>query len=266
MTDRCAATELWTEALRAPTDEARSRLEAVLAEGVTAVSPLGATEGRAAVLAGFGASPLAPLLAQAQWSEPEAEGDVVVTSCRFPSSAPVGGLTLRLTFDAANEIVRAETELLAAPPPPAIEVGVSDQMAAAINGALANGTPVVMAYIDGAGRPHVSPRGSTQVFSADQLAVWARNPEGGLLAAIPARPNVSFFYRDPAARVTYHVMGRARLAESEDIRRKVYERSPEIERNLDPQRRGAAVIIDIDKVEGRDANGPVLMERGAPSE
>jgi hypothetical protein len=263
MTDRRAAVSLWTDVLAGPSEDSKSRLEAVLADEVISVSPLGTTEGRPAVLEGLGVSPLAGLLAQAQWSEPEVDADSLVTSCRFPAAAPVGGLSVRITFDAADLITRVETSVIAAPPAQATEVRLTEQITTAINGALANGTPVLVAYVDSEGRPHMSPRGSTQVFSADQLAIWIRNPEGGLLAALPGNPHVSFFYRDPASRAAYQIQGRARLATSEDIRTQVYNASPEVERNFDPQRRGAAVIVDIDKVEGRDAGGAVLMERGA---
>jgi len=265
MTDRKAAVQLWVDALKAPTEDSKSRLSVVLDDDIRATTPMGASEGRDAVLAGFGASPLAPLIAQAEWSEPAGDGDTLVVSCRFPASAPVGGLRVDLRFDAADLIVAADTTLIPAPPPIATEVDFSEAMAGAINGALANGTPILMAYVDAEGRPHMSPRGSTQVFSSDRMAVWVRNPEGGLLAAIPANPHVSFFYRDPASRTSYQVQGRARVDDSPAVRDQVYANSPEVERNLDAQRRGVAVVVDVDKVEGRDASGPVLMERGAGS-
>jgi len=139
-------------------------------------------------------------------------------------------------------------------------------MKAAINGALGGGNPILMAYVDGEGRPHMAFRGSTQVYSPDQLAVWVRNPEGGLIGAVPSNPHVSFLYRDAATRTFYTVSGQARVDETPEVRDRVYQASPEVERNFDPQRRGAAVIIDIDRIEGRDADGPVLMERGAAAE
>jgi len=57
MTDRSVAVQLWTDALKAPTEDAKSRLDAVLADGVTMSSPTGTIEGKEAVLAGFGTSP-----------------------------------------------------------------------------------------------------------------------------------------------------------------------------------------------------------------
>ena len=50
--------------------------------------------------------------------------------------------------------------------------------------ALDNKTPFVVAYVDAAGVPHVSPRGTVQSWSPDQVAMWARDPAGGLPRAI----------------------------------------------------------------------------------
>ena len=63
----------------------------------------------------------------------------------------------------------------------------------------------------------------------------------------------------------YHFLGRARVDSSEQARDHVYSNTAEPERNLDPRRGGVAVIVDLDRVEGRDASGAVLMERDATS-
>jgi hypothetical protein len=67
----------------------------------------------------------------------------------------------------------------------------------AINGAIADRTPVVLAYVDDQGRPRLSFRGSTQVFDGEWLAVWVRNPAGGLVAAVRDNAHVALPYRDP---------------------------------------------------------------------
>ena len=55
---------------------------------------------------------------------------------------------------------------------------------------------MIVAYVDADGVPHVSPRGTVQVWSPDQLAMWIRDPNGGLLRAIASNPHLSCFYRD----------------------------------------------------------------------
>jgi hypothetical protein len=136
-----------------------------------------------------------------------------------------------------------------------------ERVAPAINGALVNGTPVVMAYVDADGKPHLSFRGTAQVLDAQTMAVWARNPEGGLPGAVAANPNVSLMYRDGATRTTYIVTGRAHVDDSDEMHNRVYDNSPEFERALDPERKGKAVVIDVDTVQGRDAGGPFRMQR-----
>ena len=56
-------------------------------------------------------------------------------------------------------------------------------------------------------------------------------------------------YRDPKARVLLQFSGRARVASGAE-RDKVYENAPEFEQRADPDRKGAGLIIDLDKVEG----------------
>jgi len=142
-------------------------------------------------------------------------------------------------------------------------IRLTEEMRAAIDGALANGTPVVVAYVDERGQPRLSFRGSTQVFGEDQLAVWARNPEGGLVRALAANPRVSLLYRNPQPRMLLTFEGRGRIDPTEATRRRVYERAPEVERTADPERRGVALIVDLDRVTGVTPEGRLAMQRPA---
>ena len=140
-------------------------------------------------------------------------------------------------------------------------IALTDEIRDAVNGALANGTPVVVAYVDERGQPRLSFRGSTQVFADDQLAIWARNPQGGLPGALTSNPRVSLLYRSTQPRMLLVFEGRGRVEHIEATRTTVYERSPEPERTADPERRGVAVIIDLDRVAGFTPAGRVLMQR-----
>jgi hypothetical protein len=93
--------------------------------------------------------------------------------------------------------------------------------------------------------------------------MWVRERGGGLLKAIPRYPRVALFYRDPATRTTYQFAGRAHVDEDPGVRDTVYRNSPEPERNLDARRLGAAVIVDLDRVEGSGPGGRFRMERSA---
>ena len=59
----------------------------------------------------------------------------------------------------------------------------------------------------GDGQPQLSLRGTTQVYSDDQLALWIRNPEGGLVSVLPENSRLTFFYRDPATRTVLQIQG-----------------------------------------------------------
>ena len=137
-------------------------------------------------------------------------------------------------------------------------IELTDEMKAAINNALMDRMSVVVAYVDAEGQPQLSFRGSTQAYSDDQLAIWNRNPEGGMQRGIRTNPKVALLYRNPQERVGWQFHGRARVVDDDEVRQTVYDNAPELERNFDPERKGDAVVIDIDRVISR---GQVLMER-----
>jgi hypothetical protein len=124
-----------------------------------------------------------------------------------------------------------------------------------INSALAEARPVAVTYVDTEGRPHMSLRGSVQVYSPDQLSIWVRHPEGGIVEHIAKNPHVALLYRNADTKSTYTFMGRARVDDDEAVRQTVFEASPEPERNHDPERHGAAVIIDLDSAKGFTIGG-----------
>ena len=141
-----------------------------------------------------------------------------------------------------------------APPPPAplTEMKLPQQIKDAINNAFTNGKPVLVAYVDEGGQPSLSFRGSTQAYSDSQLAVWVRNPEGGLQKALGKNPKVSLMYRDPnpESRSMLQFKGSGRVGTSQAERDKVYDSSPEPERNADREKKGFPLIIDLERVDG----------------
>lgn len=133
-------------------------------------------------------------------------------------------------------------------------IALSELVTQRINNALADGKPVAVTYVDPEGRPHLSLRGSVQVYSPDQLAIWVRKREG-LAASIEKNPNMAFLYRDNAERTSYMFGGQARIDDDPAVRDAVFEHSPEPERNHDPDRKGIAVIIDLDWASGFTVGG-----------
>ena len=131
-------------------------------------------------------------------------------------------------------------------------IELTDEMRTRLASALSDGYPVVAASVDPDGQPKLSFFGSTHVHSADQLALWVRNPEGGTLRRIETNPRMSFLYRNPVDRVRWVFEGRARRVEDSAERQRIYDETPEFERNMDADMRGVAVVVDLDAVTGRD--------------
>ncbi len=93
-------------------------------------------------------------------------------------------------------------------------------------------------------------------FGPDRFALWARNATSGLASAITANPSVAMLFRDPSQRATYQLRGRAHLATDEETRRAVYDQSALVERQHDFARLGAAIVIELDLIEGWAGFGP----------
>ncbi len=133
-----------------------------------------------------------------------------------------------------------------------------------INSALERGRMLAVAYVSADGRPELSFRGSVQAYSDTQLAIWVRNPEGGILAAVRnGKPHITLLYGElrPDSKAFVTFRGRGKIESSESARRTVYEHSPELERNLDKERRGLPLIIDLDSVDGIFGGSVLKMRR-----
>jgi len=132
------------------------------------------------------------------------------------------------------------------------ELELSAPMQEAVNTAFAMRRPMVISYVDPDGIPQLSYRGSTQAFSKTQLAIWVRNPEGRILESIGKNPAVAllFGYFEPDDRGFMIFHGQARTDDSDAVRDQVYGNAHEFEQGQDPDRKGVAVVIDLDSVDG----------------
>lgn len=136
--------------------------------------------------------------------------------------------------------------------PTLTELKLTPEMQQAVNTALATGHAIAIAYVDESGEPRLSYRGSTQAYSDTQLAIWVRNPDGRILSSTKKNPVVALIYGnfDPASRGFMIFRGRARIDDSPEARKQVYEQAPEGEQNLDKERKGVPLIIDLVSVDG----------------
>jgi hypothetical protein len=138
----------------------------------------------------------------------------------------------------------------------------AEPIPAAIDVASSEGHPVAVAYVDAEGKPALSLRGSTHVHDRERLAIWARRADSGFAAAIARNPAVSLLYfasENGIPKLLLSFRGRARVApEAADA---VYATIPQSERDHDPERHGAPVLIEVDSVRGMRAAGPIEQER-----
>jgi hypothetical protein len=126
---------------------------------------------------------------------------------------------------------------------------LTPEISALVAGAFDTGNVLLLAAVDHDRKPVLSFRGSTAVFSDTQLSFWARNAEGGTIEAIKANPQVALMYRSPSVPMLQFI-GRARIVDSPVERSRAFDLAPEKERASDPERKGQAVIIDLDEVKG----------------
>jgi hypothetical protein len=152
---------------------------------------------------------------------------------------------------------------MSASPPVLTELNLSPSMQEAVNTAFAMRRPIVVSYVDENGSPQLSYRGSTQAFSATELAIWVRNPDGRILDSIDKNPSVAliFGYFEPDDRGFMIFHGRARIDASDDVREQVYGNAHEFEQSQDPDRKGVAVLIDLDSVDGFFGGAKLAMRK-----
>jgi hypothetical protein len=121
--------------------------------------------------------------------------------------------------------------------------------------ALGDGAACLIGTATKNGDPQISPRGSVALFDEQTLCYWERGGRSSR-AHIEENPRVVVYYRNPArvaeipfpgAGLRFH--GNARIVESGELRDQVWERTIAAEQARDPDRKGVAVIIDVDLIE-----------------
>jgi hypothetical protein len=78
---------------------------------------------------------------------------------------------------------------------------------------------------------------------------------------IASNPKVTLLYRDPTTRTMIFFYGQAHTATDQATTDRLYDESPEPERNADPEKKGVGIIVDLDVVQGRTPDGPLNLTR-----
>ena len=189
------------------------------------------------------------------WETPQPDGEALQVKGLAPAGGRIGGVILTVHFD-GDLISIIQSQNLPGTPMPAAELKLPDPIKELVSAALANRTPMMVAYSGADGQPVLSFRGSTQAYSDDQLAIWVRNGEGSFTTSIQTNPKVALMYRDEDKKSTYQFQGRARIETDPASREKIYQTMAQVERDHDFARTGVAVIIDLDLVQGFAGLGP----------
>jgi len=260
MSSRTQAAEAYVKALRTGEPSATQQASQYLADDVVLATGQDEIAGHDNVLKRItGQWPLTSVFVHAGFSAPREENGKVKVDAEFP---PMGAapqkLLLSFGFDSNDKILRIDQQQQAAPAQPVSEV-IPGFVRGIINGALANGTPIVVAYTDENGAPVLSLRGSTQVYSDTQLCIWVRNAGGGIVRTMTRNNRVSLLYRDSKVRTTLIMQGRGHVETDPSVRERVFQLAPEVEQNHDPSRKGAALIIDLVSLQGTTVRGMVKV-------
>jgi predicted pyridoxine 5'-phosphate oxidase superfamily flavin-nucleotide-binding protein len=132
-----------------------------------------------------------------------------------------------------------------------------------IDRAQADGCVCLLGTADANGHPQISPKGSMQVLDATHLAYWERSARSAA-DNVRENPRVVVYYRNSAKTeqfpkgAVWRFYGVAQLLTAGSERDKVWSRTIAAEQEKDPERKGAAVIIAVDRI--TDLGGRVIQE------
>lgn len=126
-------------------------------------------------------------------------------------------------------------------------IALPDDMKAAFETSLADGAPVLFATAGKDGMPDIAFKGSAMVFDSEHVAYWER-ALGATYANLKENPSVCVLYRNAATRTAWKMFGQAEVLTEGPVRQAVMDRTIALELDRDPERKGAAIVIRIDRV------------------
>ena len=120
-------------------------------------------------------------------------------------------------------------------------------------------TPCLMGTVLPNGYVQVTPRGSMMVFDDSTMAWWERG-KGSTNANLEDGSKVTVFFRKPALRESgllpkggiVRIYGTAKLHKSGSMRDEIWNRVVQPEKDRDPERKGFAVSLAVERAEDLD--------------
>jgi hypothetical protein len=128
------------------------------------------------------------------------------------------------------------------------------QFASAVDNAFRNQSPMVIATSSEAGAD-LAFKGSFMVWDADHLAYWERGLNE-TLAGIRTNGRVAVLLRSSGS-PPIRFYGHASVVEDPDLREAVYQRVIPEEQGRDPEKKGFAILIRVDRIR----RGPETVTR-----
>jgi hypothetical protein len=247
--------DFFIRALRFGGDRDFAGLGAALSDRVEFVSAVtGPTSGAESVISQLKTFQAAGRFARAvNWAS-RAEPPAIEVEAEFPADSFYAryvwdiALSSDGTIDRITQTGVAQTEPLQPSP-----VQLNAEIDRALQIARESRNPVIVAYVNEKGQPSQAPRGTVQVFSETQLAFWIHSRKGGLMKALATNKNLSLHYWGGIGTAFGGALlfqGLAHVDEDDSTRRQVYEGSPPSEQRSDPERAGAALVVDLCQVSG----------------
>ncbi len=136
-------------------------------------------------------------------------------------------------------------------------IELTEEMQTAVNDNLADRVPCLIATASADGKPSIGYRGSVLCFTPSSLAYWERTYRMGI-ENIESNPHVVVLFRNSETRQAWKFFGQATIHRVGATRDEVMARVVQPELDRDPDRKGYAVVIELDRVESMQ--GEVLME------
>lgn len=136
-------------------------------------------------------------------------------------------------------------------------IELTEDMTNRLNNSFKDMMIVSIASASKAGMPDIAFKGSAMAWDKEHIAYWER-ALGNTFRNLQENGQCCLLYRNPAERVAWKFFGVAQVLTEGPIRQQVMDRTVQQELDRDPERKGAAVIVRVDKI----VMGPqVLQER-----
>ena len=257
---RLKAAEAFARSLRTAEKSAGEAVLPLLADYVVYSSNGVETQGHAQVLDRITRQwPFTPVLARGHWTfaVPTESGARIEATFDTVGAAP-RNYSLDFRYDERDRLVRVDEDFTFSMQA-SRQTCIPAPIRSAIDRALANGTPMVLAYVDDEGAPSLSLRGSVQVWNDGELCAWLRDAASGLIRAVNAKRPLSLLYRDSSTRTTLVIRGRGTIVADPETREQIYRQIPEVEQTR-RAKRGAGLVIRIERIAGTHPSGPILIE------